>query len=57
MTEYQPASLTYSEIHAIEARAHQMRSQALADMMRAMGRGLRALPLKFSALLHRTRTA
>lgn len=57
MTEYQPASLTYSEIHAIEARAHQMRSQALADMMRAMGRGLCALPLKFSALLHRTRTA
>ncbi|WP_161492579.1 RSP_7527 family protein [Pseudophaeobacter leonis] len=57
MTEYQPVSLTYSEIQAIEARAHEMRTQAMADMMRALGRGLLALPLKIAALLHRTRAA
>lgn len=57
MTQHQPVSLSHSEIHAIEARAHSMRSQAMSDIMRALGRGLLALPLKMAALLHRTRAA
>ncbi|MEP2718741.1 hypothetical protein [Pseudophaeobacter sp.] len=57
MTEFQPVILTAAQIQAIETRAHEMRAQALADALRTMGRGLRAVFHKVSTLLHRPRTA
>ena len=57
MTEAQPVILTAADIHAIEARAHEMRAQALADAFRTLGRGISLAVHKLAAFLHRPRTA
>ncbi|KPD12535.1 hypothetical protein AN476_10005 [Phaeobacter sp. 11ANDIMAR09] len=57
MTEYQPVILTAAEIQNIEARAHEMRAQAMADALRSLGRGLSFLFRKLSSLLLHPRAA
>lgn len=57
MTEAQPVVLTAAEIHQIEARAHELRSQAMATFLRALGRGISSLIHKLAGLLRRPRTA
>ena len=57
MTQYQPVILTAAEIQDIEARAHAMRAQAMADALRALGRGTSNLAHRLSARFFRPRTA
>lgn len=57
MTESQPKPLSIDDIRKIEARAHELRAQAMADMIIAFGRGLRAVPQRIFALVHRPRHA
>lgn len=57
MTDAQPVILTAAEIQAIEARAHEMRAQAMAECICALGRGISRAVHKLSALLHRPRAA
>ncbi|EAQ46109.1 hypothetical protein MED193_06939 [Roseobacter sp. MED193] len=57
MTQHQPVILTAAEIQDIEARAHAMRAAAMADALRALGRGTVNLVLKLSARFARPRTA
>ncbi|EBA15248.1 hypothetical protein RSK20926_16367 [Roseobacter sp. SK209-2-6] len=49
---HQPVSLSLDEIHAIEARAHALRAQAMAEGLRALGGFLRSLPHRFAVALH-----
>ncbi|MGR3758805.1 RSP_7527 family protein [Roseobacteraceae bacterium NS-SX3] len=53
MNDIQITQLTADEIRAIEARAHELRAQAMAGMLRALGRGIAALPHKLAGLFHR----
>ncbi|CUH86349.1 hypothetical protein PH5382_00258 [Phaeobacter sp. CECT 5382] len=57
MKQIEAPTLSIADIHAIEARAHEMRAEALADAMRSLGRGLRALALKFTGMFFRPRHA
>lgn len=57
MNQSLPQPLTYTEIQAIEARAHQLRAEAMAEFLKALGRGLRTLPQKLSTRLHLPRHA
>jgi hypothetical protein len=57
MTEHQPVVLTADEIRKIEARAHELRAQAMAKALRALGQGISALSYKFASLVTRPRTA
>ncbi|MEP4038167.1 MULTISPECIES: RSP_7527 family protein [unclassified Pseudophaeobacter] len=57
MTEHQPVILTADEIRIIEARAHELRAQAMAEALRVVGRSLSAAFHKISTLLHRPRAA
>ena len=50
-------TLSVTEIRIIEARARQLRSEAMRDIMRALGRGIAALPQKVEGLFHRPRHA
>ncbi|WP_192849681.1 RSP_7527 family protein [Phaeobacter porticola] len=50
-------NVTADEIRAIEARAHELRAEAMASFLRALGRGIAALPAKLAALVTRPRHA
>ncbi|MFS4582729.1 RSP_7527 family protein [Phaeobacter sp. C3_T13_0] len=45
--------VTANEIRAIEARAHELRAQAMAAFLRSLGRGIASLPGKLSAMISR----
>jgi len=49
--------LTAADIRSIEAHARQLRSEAMHDLMRALGRSIAALPHKIAGLFHRPRHA
>lgn len=53
MKQIEAPALSLADIHAIETRAHEMRAEALADMMRALGRGLRASAQKITGMFFR----
>ena len=57
MSQFDTPDLNYADIRAIEARAHQLRSEAMHDIMRALGRGITALPHKVVSLFHRSHPA
>jgi len=57
MSQFDTPNLTAADIRAIEARAHQLRSEAMRDMMRALGRGIAAVPHKVVSLFHRSHPA
>ncbi len=57
MTQFDSPRLTAAEIRSIEAHARQLRSEAMHDIMRALGRKLAALPQKIAGLFHRPRHA
>ncbi len=57
MTQFDSPKLTVAEIRSIEAHARQLRSEAMHDMMRALGRSIAALTQKIVGLFHRPRHA
>ena len=57
MSQFDTPNLTAADIRAIEARAHQLRSEAMRDMMRALGRGIAVVPHKVVSLFHRSHPA
>jgi len=57
MTHFDSPRLTVAEIRSIEAHARQLRSEAMHDIMRALGRKIAALPQKIAGLFHRPRHA
>ncbi|AFO90777.1 MULTISPECIES: RSP_7527 family protein [Phaeobacter] len=50
-------TVTADEIRAIEARAHELRAEAMASFLRSLGRGIASLPGKLVALISRPRHA
>ena len=57
MSQFDTPNLTHADIRAIEARAHQLRSEAMHSMMRALGQKIAAIPHKFVSLFHRSHPA
>ncbi|ATG39090.1 RSP_7527 family protein [Phaeobacter piscinae] len=50
-------TVTADEIRAIEARAHELRAEAMAAFLRSLGRGIASLPRKLAALISHPRHA
>jgi len=53
MTKFDAPNLSAANIRSIELRAHQIRSEAMHNMVRALGRKIAAVPHKISDLFHR----
>ncbi|WP_138161754.1 RSP_7527 family protein [Parasedimentitalea maritima] len=53
MNKIEYPQISAADIRNIEARAHQLRAEAMRDLFRALGRAIAALPRKISGLFHR----